>query len=71
VADLATRHTRLVASGATDPGLIASDPEVRQLLLHMRDGLARLDLLREVTYLLYGKSLISPGGKGTIGPIAW
>jgi hypothetical protein len=53
-----------VASGATDPGLIASDPAVRQLLLYMPDGLARLDLSTgKLTYL--------PGWKGLIGPIAW
>ena len=64
VADLATGHARLVASGATYPGLIASDPSVRQLLLHMPHGLARLDLSTgKLTYL--------PSWKGFIGPITW
>jgi hypothetical protein len=64
VDDLATGHLLRVASGATYPGLIARDPAVRQLLLHMPDGLARLDLSTgKLTYL--------PGWKGLIGPIAW
>jgi hypothetical protein len=64
VADLATGHPLLVASGAAYPGLIASDPAVRQLLLHMPQGLARLDLSTgKLTYL--------PGWKGFIGSITW
>lgn len=64
VADLATGHARLVASGATYPGLIASDPAVRQLLLHMPHGLARLDLSTgKLTYLSSWKTFI--------GPITW
>jgi hypothetical protein len=64
VDDLATGHPLLVASGAAYPGLIASDPAVRQLLLHMRHGLARLDLSTgKLTYL--------PGWKGFIGSITW
>ena len=64
VADLATGHPLLVISGAADPGLIASDPAVRQLLLQMPHGLARLDLSTgKLTYL--------PGWKGFIGSITW
>jgi hypothetical protein len=64
IADLATGHPLRVASGAAYPGLIASDPAVRQLLLHMPHGLARLDLSTgKLTYL--------PGWKGFIGSITW
>jgi hypothetical protein len=53
-----------VASGARYPGLIASDPAARQLLLHFPQGLAKLDLSTgKLTYL--------PGWKGLIGPVAW
>src|ERR1700689_1614568 len=62
--DLATGHPLLVISGAADPGLIASDPAARQLLLQMPHGLARLDLSTgKLTYL--------PGWKGFIGSITW
>jgi hypothetical protein len=64
VTDLATGHARLVASGATYPGLIASDPAVHQLLLHMPDNLARLDLSTgKLTYLARWN--------GFIGRITW
>ena len=64
VAGLATGHPLLVASGAAYPGLITSDPAVRQLLLHMPQGLARLDLSTgKLTYL--------PGWKGFIGSVTW
>jgi hypothetical protein len=64
VANLATGHTRALASGASYPGLIASDPGLHQLLLYMPHGLARLDLASgKVTYL--------PGWRGFIGRISW
>jgi hypothetical protein len=70
VADLATGRARLVANGATYPGLIAGDPAVHQLLLHMPDGLARLDLSTgRLTYLPGSKASTEP--ITDIGPITW
>jgi hypothetical protein len=70
VADLATGHTRLVASGATYPGLIATDPAASQLLLHMPDGLVRLDLSSgKLTYLRGWKGSTRP--IISTGPITW
>jgi hypothetical protein len=70
VADLATGHVRLVAGGATYPGLIASDPAVHQLLLHIPDGLARLDLSTGRLTDLPGWGAFT-GPITSFGPITW